>query len=86
VGSLVHSGAPVPLVFAGGGVRRDAVDRFDEVSVAAGGLGCVRGTELMALVLNHLDRARLAGTMDSPKRLDYWPGPCRPFRLRGDGA
>ncbi len=80
-GNLVHSGEPVPLTFCGRGVRRDAVTAFDEVSAAVGALGCVRGRELMALVLDALDRSRLQGIMDSPHGRDYWPGDYRPFRL-----
>lgn len=79
VGTLVHSGEPVPLVFHGPGVRQDAVSRFDEASVAAGCLGCVRGGELMLCILNYLDRARLAGIVDAPRELPYWPGPYDPF-------
>lgn len=80
-GNLVHSGEPVPLTFCGQGVRRDAIMAFDEVSAAGGALGCVRGRELMALVLNYLDRAKLQGIMDSPHDREYWPGDYRPFRL-----
>jgi 2,3-bisphosphoglycerate-independent phosphoglycerate mutase len=80
-GNLVHSGEPVPLTFCGPGVRRDTITAFDEVSAAGGALGCVRGRELMALVLNYLDRAKLQGIMDSPHDREYWPGDYRPFRL-----
>jgi len=82
VGTLVHSGEPVPLLFHGPGVRQDAVARFDEVAVASGALGCVRGGELMLCILNYLDRARLAGIMDAPQELPYWPGPYDPFPAR----
>jgi 2,3-bisphosphoglycerate-independent phosphoglycerate mutase len=80
-GQLVHSGEPVPLTLCGPGVRRDGLSRFDEVTAAAGALGPVRGTELMALILNALDRCRLAGIHDTPESLDYWPGDFDPFRL-----
>ena len=83
-GGLVHSGEPVPLVFHGDGVRVDAVERFDEVAVAAGALGCMRGGELMLCILNYLDRARLAGIVDAPRELPYWPGPYDPFPARPD--
>lgn len=85
VGSLVHSGEPVPLLFHGPGVRRDAAERFDEVAAAAGALGCVRGGELMLCILNCLDRARLAGIVDAPRELPYWPGPYDPFPARPTG-
>lgn len=80
-GPLVHSGEPVPLVFCGSGVRRDKVTIFDEVEAAKGCLGCVRGVELMRLVLNHLDKARLEGVRDTPEDCLYWPGEYRPFIL-----
>ncbi|GBC62949.1 phosphoglycerate mutase [Desulfonema ishimotonii] len=80
-GPLVHSGEPVPMLFLGEGVRRDAAERFDEVAVGGGALGCVRGRELMYLVLNHLDRIRLEGIMDTPAGQPYWPGSVKPFTL-----
>ncbi|OIQ51153.1 2,3-bisphosphoglycerate-independent phosphoglycerate mutase [Pseudodesulfovibrio hydrargyri] len=80
-GALIHSGEPVPLMFAGRGVRRDAVAAFDEVAVAGGALGCMRGREFLFTVLNYLDRARLAGIHDSPDPVEYWPGDHPPFIL-----
>jgi len=80
-GGLIHSGEPVPLTLAGSGVRVDRVHRFHEVAAAAGALGCVRGQEFMYLVLNHLDKARLAGIRDVPGDPAYWPGPYSPFTL-----
>jgi 2,3-bisphosphoglycerate-independent phosphoglycerate mutase len=80
-GPLVHSGEPVPLLFRGTGVRRDGVERFDEVSAAGGALGGVRGREFMYLMLNHLERAKLMGIMDTPVDQPYWPGDYQPLRL-----
>ncbi|WP_319582152.1 alkaline phosphatase family protein [uncultured Pseudodesulfovibrio sp.] len=80
-GTLIHSGEPVPMMFAGQGVRRDRVDAFDEVSVAGGALGCMRGREFLFTVLNHLDRARLIGIRDTPLPVEYWPGDHPPFIL-----
>ncbi len=81
-GSLIHSGESVPLTFCGRGVRRDEVSMFDEVSVARGALGTVRGRELMYLILNHLDRSKLQGIMDTPVDQSFWPGVYEPFRLK----
>ncbi|WP_027715469.1 alkaline phosphatase family protein [Desulfuromonas sp. TF] len=81
-GTLIHSGEPVPLTICGSGVRRDGVNRFDEINAATGALGCVRGKELMYLILNYLDRAKLGGLMDTPVDQAYWPGDYEPFRLR----
>ena len=81
-GPLIHSGEPVPVVFSGGSVRRDKVVNFDEVSCASGALGTVRGTEMMKLVLNFLDRAKLRGLMDTPEDQPHWPGDYEPFKVK----
>ena len=78
-GSMIHSGEPVPLLIHGPGVRRDAVDKYDEVSVAGGALSLVRGRELISLILNYLDRAKLQGLMDTPDDQPYWPGDYQPL-------
>jgi len=78
-GPLIHSGEAVPLIFCGPGVRRDAVRHYDEISAAGGALGPVRGKELMYLVVNHLDRAKLHGLMDTPVDQPFWPGHAQPF-------
>ncbi|MYL85260.1 2,3-bisphosphoglycerate-independent phosphoglycerate mutase [Desulfovibrio aerotolerans] len=80
-GPLIHSGEAVPLVMRGHGQRIDGVACFDEVSAAAGCLGPVRGQELMLLVLNGLELAKLQGVMDTPEDRPYWPGPYAPFIL-----
>lgn len=82
-GPLVHSGEPVPIIFHGPGLRRDHVRVYDEISAPAGALGMVRGKELIYLVLNHLDRIKLQGLMDTPRDQPYWPGVTVPFRLAG---
>lgn len=81
-GPLIHSGEPVPLVFARETVRRDGVSGFDEVSCAHGALGTVRGSEMMKLVLNFLDRAKLRGLMDTPDDQLHWPGDYEPFKVK----
>jgi 2,3-bisphosphoglycerate-independent phosphoglycerate mutase len=81
-GPLIHSGEAVPLVFCGPGVRRDRIRHYDEVSAAGGALGVVRGKELMYLIINHLDRAKLQGLMDTPVNQAYWPGRRTPLILK----
>lgn len=81
-GTLIHSGEPVPVAFAGDGVRRDAVTAFDEISVACGALSLMRGDEMMHMILNYLDRARMTGTHDSPMAQEFWPGDYDPFIIR----
>ena len=80
-GPLIHSGESVPVIMAGKGIRKDTVCRFDEIHAAHGALGGLRGKEVMYLILNHLDRAKLAGLMDTPEDQPYWPGDYEPFRL-----
>ena len=81
-GPLIHSGEAVPLVICGDGVRRDMVQHFDEVHAAAGSLGTVREKELMYLILNYLDRAKLVGIMDTQQDQAYWPGDYEAFSIR----
>ncbi|MCL5104409.1 MAG: 2,3-bisphosphoglycerate-independent phosphoglycerate mutase [Armatimonadetes bacterium] len=45
-----HSGDPVPIVFHGEGVRTDRCERFDERSVTAGGLGRIRGIDVVKIL------------------------------------
>uniref|UniRef100_UPI0040568415 2,3-bisphosphoglycerate-independent phosphoglycerate mutase n=1 Tax=Candidatus Electrothrix sp. TaxID=2170559 RepID=UPI0040568415 len=80
-GPQIHSGEPVPIAVAGPGIRRDLVTGFDEVQCAPGSLGWVQGQDLMPMVLNFLDRAKLVGLMDTPDDQPYWPGKRTPFRL-----
>lgn len=70
---MVHSGETVPLIMAGGAVRRDKVRRFDEISAAAGSLGCLLGGQLMYMILNSADRSILSGL-----RLGAVPRPYMP--------
>lgn len=80
-GTMIHTGENVPLVMTGKYVRKDDVEKFDEVSCAAGGLSLVRGKELMYLVLNFLDRGKLWGLMDSPDDQPFTPGAYRPLLI-----
>ncbi|MDD1657829.1 MAG: 2,3-bisphosphoglycerate-independent phosphoglycerate mutase [Methanomicrobiales archaeon] len=56
-----HSGDPVPVVIRGEGVRVDTVQRFDELSCAAGGLHRIRGADLMPILLDLMNRAHKYG-------------------------
>lgn len=80
-GSMIHSGETVPLTMVGKYTRRDDVAQFNEVSCAKGGLGLVRGKELMYLILNFLDRGKLWGLMDSPVNQPFFPGYYKPLRI-----
>ncbi len=56
-----HSADPVPVAISGGGARIDHVREFDEMSVASGALGRIRGRDLMPTVMGMADRAKKFG-------------------------
>ena len=37
---------------------------------------------MMYLILNHLDRIKLTGIMDTPHDQPYWPGRYQPFQVK----
>ena len=80
-GSMIHSGETVPLTMVGKYTRRDEVREFNEIDCAQGGLGLVRGKELMYLILNFLDRGKLWGLMDSPVNQPFVPGNYKPLKI-----
>jgi 2,3-bisphosphoglycerate-independent phosphoglycerate mutase len=55
-----HSADPVPIAILGD-VRTDHVDRFSERACARGGLNRICGGDLMSIVLDLSDRAKLFG-------------------------
>jgi 2,3-bisphosphoglycerate-independent phosphoglycerate mutase len=83
-GTMIHSGETVPLTMVGRYPRHDTVTAFNEVDCARGALGMVKGKELMYLVLNFLDRAKMKGLMDTPVDQPYTPGHYRPLILDGE--
>jgi 2,3-bisphosphoglycerate-independent phosphoglycerate mutase len=56
-----HSGHEVPILVHGG-ERVDDVGKFDEISCAQGGLGHVRGKDIVPLVLNITGKAQKYGS------------------------
>jgi len=56
-----HEGDPVPLVLHGPFVRTDDVTAFDERACAKGGLGRIRGRDLMPTLMNLLGKVRKYG-------------------------
>jgi 2,3-bisphosphoglycerate-independent phosphoglycerate mutase len=79
--ALVHSGETVPVIFAGRTVRRDRVDRYDEISAAAGALGLMRGRELMQMILNCAERSVLNGLCLGGNIRTYVPEDYPPLLL-----
>ncbi|MBS7637722.1 2,3-bisphosphoglycerate-independent phosphoglycerate mutase [Candidatus Bathyarchaeota archaeon] len=57
-----HVGDPVPLALKGPEVRADEVDSFSERSCARGGLGRIKGKELMPIILDLLGKMEIFGS------------------------
>ena len=56
-----HSADPVPLIIHGDGVRVDTVEKYDEISCAAGGMCRICGGQLMAILLDLVDKTHKYG-------------------------
>ncbi|MFO7875052.1 MAG: alkaline phosphatase family protein [Desulfovermiculus sp.] len=82
-GPMIHSGEPVPVIMRGETVRRDRIAVYDEVSAACGSLGLMRSTELMQVMVNALEKAKLQGIRESAEERIFWPGPA-PGLVLGD--
>jgi 2,3-bisphosphoglycerate-independent phosphoglycerate mutase len=65
-GAMLHSGDSIPILFAGMNVLRDDVVHFNERDAARGGMGRLRGLDIMNIILNLTDRANLYGVKHSP--------------------
>ena len=76
---LIHSGETVPVVLAGPTVRRDRVERFDEVSAAGGGLGPLRGEGFMLTLLCAAGASVLHGHRLGAVERAYVPSDYPPF-------
>lgn len=56
-----HSYEPVPVVMAGPGIRTDDVAEYGERSCAKGGLGRIRGLDLMPIIAGHMGMSKQYG-------------------------
>ncbi|MEM2874965.1 MAG: 2,3-bisphosphoglycerate-independent phosphoglycerate mutase [Candidatus Hadarchaeales archaeon] len=56
-----HSGDPVPVLICGTGVRTDEVQTFGERSVMKGGLGRIRGKDLMPTIADLMGKSEKFG-------------------------
>jgi 2,3-bisphosphoglycerate-independent phosphoglycerate mutase len=56
-----HTGDPVPLVIYGKGVRADTVRTFDEIACAEGGLGRLKGVDLLPILMDLAGRSEKFG-------------------------
>jgi 2,3-bisphosphoglycerate-independent phosphoglycerate mutase len=56
-----HEGDPVPVVIYGPEVRTDDVREFSEKACAKGGLGRIKGKDLMPIIMNLLGKTKKFG-------------------------
>jgi len=61
VSAREHAGDSVPVVISGPGVRTDDVQSYDERSAAKGGLGHIRGKDLMPILANLMGKLEKFG-------------------------
>lgn len=56
-----HTADPVPLCISGRQVRKDGVQRYDEISCSKGALGRIKGTRLIHILLDLAGKSKLYG-------------------------
>jgi 2,3-bisphosphoglycerate-independent phosphoglycerate mutase len=82
--NVVHSGEPVPVTMVAATVRTDDVSAVGERPAATGGLGRIRGRDLLRLCRASADRVLLDGLRRSPAVRDYPNQPSTPLEREGD--
>ncbi|MGB9717428.1 MAG: 2,3-bisphosphoglycerate-independent phosphoglycerate mutase [Thermoproteota archaeon] len=78
----MHSGEPVPILVSSRGLRKDDTTVFSEREAVRGGLGRMRGCELMPVLLDSIGRTVEYGTRPSTKRVNYMPKQLAYLRLK----
>ncbi len=76
-----HAGEPVPIMVLGRNALRDEVAVFSERAGAHGGLGLVRGKELMPILLSQAERTNVIGWRPTPHEILHRPSEIEPFRV-----
>jgi 2,3-bisphosphoglycerate-independent phosphoglycerate mutase len=76
---VVHSGEPVPVAMVADGVRTDDVSAVGERPAATGGMGRIRGRDLLRLSRAAADRVLLDGLRRTPANRDYPNQPLTPL-------
>jgi len=56
-----HSGDPVPILISGKNIRKDQVEKYDEVSSAAGALCRIKAKDLFYTLLDYLEKTKKEG-------------------------
>ncbi len=57
-----HSGDPVPLAIIGEGVRTDNVSQFSEIDCSYGGLGRIKGIDLIPILVDLMGKSKKYGS------------------------
>ena len=57
-----HSGDPVPLAITGEGVRTDNVSHFSEIDCSYGGLGRIKGIDLIPILVDLMGKSKKFGS------------------------
>ena len=57
-----HSADPLPIAIYGEGVRVDSVRKYDEIACMAGGLGHIKGLDVMPLILSYIGKSKIFGS------------------------
>ncbi|MBO3769453.1 MAG: 2,3-bisphosphoglycerate-independent phosphoglycerate mutase [Thermoproteota archaeon] len=77
----MHTGEPVPILISSKGLRSDSTKVFSEREAAHGGLGRIRGGDIMPILLDSIERTVEYGTRPSPRRINYMPKELTYLRL-----
>lgn len=56
-----HSGDPVPILINGPGIRRDRIERYNEIDCSHGGLGRIKGHEFISTLYDYLNLVKKQG-------------------------
>jgi len=72
VGSMIHSGDPVPIVFLGKNIRTDDVTSYDERSCAKGSIR-MNGKDFIPMILNFQDRSLFHNFRVGGRKSKYIP-------------
>lgn len=83
-GNMLHSGDSIPILFVGMNVLQDDVVHFNERDAARGGMGHLRGLDIMNIALNLTDKANLYGVRHGPFPILSVPPEPIPLEITSD--
>lgn len=77
----LHSGEPVPVLISAPSIRRDNTKIFSEREASVGSLGRIRGSDVMKIVLDMVERTVEFGTRPSPRLITYMPSELKFLKI-----